>query len=88
VSRGRRARVPPARRPRVLVLVPEPREGATAAERIALTVCNSATLTGRCICGATPEGVQELAPGTYRAVFRHEDDCPAISAAAHRAVGL
>jgi hypothetical protein len=84
----RRPHVPPTHRPRMLVLVPELREGATAAERIALTVRNSATLTGRCICGATPEGVQELAPGVYRAVFRHEDDCPAISAAAHWAVGL
>jgi hypothetical protein len=87
--RRRRPHVPPTRRrPRVLVLVRDPREGATAAERIALTVRNEATLTGRCICGATPEDVQELGPGVYRAVFRHEDDCPAISPAAYRAVGL
>jgi hypothetical protein len=72
----------------MLVLVPEPREGATAAERIALAVRNSATLTGRCACGAAPEGVQEPAPGVYRWVFRHEDDCPAVSPAARRAVGL
>jgi hypothetical protein len=85
--RRRRPHVPPTRRPRVLVLVSEPREGATAAERIALTVRNSATTTGRCACGATPD-VEELAPGVYRAVFRHEDDCPAISPAAYRAVGL
>jgi hypothetical protein len=83
----RRPHVPPTRWPRTLVLVPEPCEGATAAERIALTVRNSATLTGRCACGATPD-VEELAPGVYRAVFRHEDDCPAISPAAYRAVGL
>jgi hypothetical protein len=84
----RRPHVPPTRRLRTLVLVPEPREGATVAERIALTVRNSATLSGWCICGATPEDVQELASGVYCVVFHHEDDCPAISPAAHRAVGL
>jgi hypothetical protein len=71
----------------MLVLVQEPRDGSTVAERVALGIRNSATLTGRCACGATPEDVQELAPGVFRAVFRHEDDCPAISAAAARAVG-
>jgi hypothetical protein len=87
VSKRRRPHVPPTRKPRALVLVPEAREDATAAERLALTVRNAANLTGRCACGATPEDVQELAPGIYRAVFRHEDDCPAISPAARRAVG-
>jgi hypothetical protein len=86
--RRRRPHVPPTRRrPRMLAIVREPREGATAAERIALTVRNSATLTGKCACGATPD-VEELAPGVYRAVFRHEDDCPAVSPAAYRAVAL
>jgi hypothetical protein len=83
----KRPHVPPTRKPQAFVLVSEPRPGATAAERLALGIRNSASLTGRCICGAAPEDVRELAPGVFRAVFRHEDDCPAISPAARGAVG-
>jgi hypothetical protein len=83
-----RKHVPPTRKLQAFVLVSEPRDGATAAEQLALEIRNNASVTGRCICGATPEDVQELAPGIYRAVFRHENDCPATSSAARGAVGL
>ena len=88
MSRGRRARVPPARRPRVLVLVPEPRKGATTAERLALEILNAATTSGQCACGAVARfaGVDEF--GIGHVVWRHEPDCPAVSPAARRAVGL
>jgi hypothetical protein len=88
MSRRRPPRVPPTRRPRTIVFVPEPREDATAAERLALEIRNRATLTGRCACGAVAHfrGVDEL--GCGHLVWTHEPDCPAISSAARRAVGL
>jgi hypothetical protein len=71
----------------VFFLVQEPREGATAAERLALEIRNRATLTGRCACGAVARfrGVDELGRGHL--VWTHEPDCPATSSAALRATG-
>jgi hypothetical protein len=61
----------------------------TVAERMALTVRNAATASGRCACGATVRNVRRLdLPGPdrhYRAEMQHEPDCPAISKAALRA---
>jgi hypothetical protein len=68
--------------------MPAPRADATPAERLALEIRNSATTSGRCICGAVAEfaGVDEH--GFGHVVWRHEPDCPAVSSAAYRAVGL
>ena len=61
--------------------------GLTSAERVALTIRNDATATGRCACGATWELPVALIPGTInRGRMIHEDDCPAISPAAFRAI--
>ncbi len=73
---------------RVLAVVPDssaPR--LTRSERLALAVRNAATAAGHCACGARAEGVPaDLVPGeVYLAEMRHEDDCPAVSAAARRA---
>ncbi len=79
-------RVPPGLR--VLALVPDSSDPRlTAPERMALTVRNAATATGRCACGATAEGVPaRLVPGeVHLAEMHHESDCPAVSNAAWRA---
>jgi len=73
---------------RVLAVVPDSSDPRlTRAERMALTVRNAATATGRCACGATVEGMPaHPSPGTYtETTMRHEDGCPAVSTAALRA---
>jgi len=79
-----RRRIPPGLR---VVIVPDlesPR--LTIAERMALSVRNAATVSGRCACGAVIQGLpDELVPGEFTHVrMVHEDDCPAISNAALR----
>jgi hypothetical protein len=64
-----------------------PREGATAAEQLALEIRNSASATGRCVCGAVARYVGTDDLGFGHILFGHEPDCPAISPAAHKATG-
>ena len=82
-----RRRVPPGLR--AIVLVPDASDPRlTVAERIALTVRNGATGTGRCACGAVGEvpAGKIVAGETNYGVMRHEPDCPAVSKAAYRAI--
>lgn len=72
----------------VLAVVPDASDPRLSrSERMALTVRNAATATGRCACGAQAEGVPaRLVPGeAYLAEMHHESDCPAVSSAARRA---
>lgn len=73
---------------RVLALVPDAADPRlTRSERLALTVRNAATATGRCACGATVQGMPaHPIPGeVYLAQIHHEPDCPGVSRAALRA---
>jgi hypothetical protein len=60
----------------------------TVAERMALTVRNAATASGKCACGAVIQGLPDkLIPREFTHIrMVHEDDCPAISKAALRAM--
>jgi hypothetical protein len=69
---GRWERQQRRRKQRRLYLLPD------AAERLALTVRNDASLTGRCACGAEGELVH-LAPRIAELRFEHEHDCPAVA---------
>jgi hypothetical protein len=71
-----------------MVATVDPRPGAPLEEQLAVEVRNRATRTGRCACGPTPTNVREVAPGVFSVTFRHEDDCPAISSAALRGLGI
>lgn len=81
MSRG--SRVPPTRRERVVravyVLPSTTQPGLTEAERVALTVRNAATLTGRCACGATAPRPSAVAGQITHQLLVHEDACPAAS---------
>lgn len=68
---------------RVVVLVPLAAESPD--EEIALLIRAAATASGRCACGATSE-VVEVRDGIRHAVMAHENECPAVSAAAARAI--
>ena len=65
--------------PRALFILPDPEQpGLREKERLALRVRNSATITGRCACGA--EVRFPSSPGSTAWVpMRHERDCPATS---------
>lgn len=69
-----------------LVIAPDSTDARlTTAERVALDVRSQAALTGRCPCGATMGIPADAMPGEVILVkVVHEDDCPAISAAAIR----
>jgi hypothetical protein len=98
VSKRRRPpRVPPTRKVEalclgtqdgILILTRQPCANATPVERLALEVRNRATRTGRCACGSVAQfdGVDE--DGFGHLVWKHEGDCPAVSLAAYRAMGL
>jgi hypothetical protein len=67
-----------ARVVRVLFLLPSPTQpGLTDAERVALTLRRDATITRRCVCGATA-ALPRVRPGEVAHYWMaHEPDCPA-----------
>ena len=70
---------------RALVLLPDPEQPELREEeRIALRVRNSATVTGRCACGAELDFSSLQAGDVSRAAITHESDCPAVSQALER----
>jgi hypothetical protein len=73
VVSGRKAR---AARKRALAFLPNPADGATDAERLAIELRNRASLTGRCVCGAEGRIYPDPDyPAILHYVFEHEDDC-------------
>ena len=88
------------RRAWALGLLPTAKGAASEKVQLALRLRNEASLTGRCACGAVREDFEVLQGGAVRPVariepapgrvfysrFRHEDDCPAISAELDRAL--
>jgi hypothetical protein len=72
----------------ILLLTRQPRATATPVGRLALEIRNRATRTGRCACGSVAEFVGVDEDGFGHLVWKHEGDCPAVSLAAYRAMGL
>jgi hypothetical protein len=63
---------------RAVFVLPDPDQpGLTAAERVALRVRNDATLTGRCVCGATAPRPRYRRGAVGVLPMRHAADCPA-----------
>ena len=66
-------------RGRVMFVLPEIPDGATAALKNALAIRNTATRSGECpSCGATATVTRELSPGVREARMEHEDGCLAL----------
>jgi len=65
-----------------LIVVPNAEgPGLRVAERMALSIRNAATASGRCAsCAVIADMHEHIEPGhAYRITMRHEDNCPAIS---------
>jgi hypothetical protein len=73
------------RDPKTLAILPSAGDDASDAVRLALSVRNAASVSGRCACGAVASSPVEVAPGVFSVTFEHEHDCPAAAPEFERA---
>lgn len=64
----------------------DPAEAHGEAERLALTVRLDATASLVCACGARARVIEQELSGVTHAVMEHENNCPAVSPVANRAM--